>query len=156
MNKIRKKETSLQKIVKHLVGKNKISNTQASFSNMFYLNKYVDDAFSLFLENTERYEEIYSRAMFPISHFPPLFMKILKPEVRWTAEFSDPLLVDIHSKVRFTDIGNNNLVRYLSKDILGSFSKYVDNNLFNLMEIIPFALADELVFTNENQMESMI
>src|SRR5699024_5332069 len=29
-------------------------------------------------------------------------------------------------------------------------------NLFNLSEIIPFSLADELVFTNENHMEFMI
>lgn len=156
MNRIRKKEYSLQGIVKHLIGKNTVSNTQASFSNMFYLSKYIDDAFNMFMKNMDSYQEIYSRAMFPISHFPPLFMKILKPDVKWTAEFSDPLLVDINSKVRYTDIDNNNLVRYLSRGILGRFSKYVDNNLFNLMEIIPFAIADELVFTNSNQMESMI
>src|SRR5699024_9446110 len=86
----------------------------------------------------------------------PLFMKILKPEVKCTAEFSDPLLVDINSKVRYSDIGNNNLVQYLSNEALGDFSRYVDNNLFNLMEIITFALADKIVFTNVNQMETMI
>lgn len=156
MSKIRKKEYSLKKIIRHLVGENKTSNNQASFSNMFYLNKFVDDAFNLFSKNLERYEEIYSRAMFPISHFPPLFMKVLKPEVRWVAEFSDPLLMDIHSNKRFADIENVNLVKYLTGEILGPFKKYVDKNLFNLMEIIPFALADELVFTNEHQLETMI
>src|SRR5699024_1900982 len=49
-----------------------------------------------------------------------------------------------------------NLVQYLSNEALGDFSRYVDNNLFNLMEIIPFALADKIVFTNVNQMETMI
>jgi len=156
MNNIRKKEPSLYNLIRHLLGKNKITNEQASFSNSYYLDKYIDDAFNVFSTSVERYEEIYSRAMFPVSHFPPLFMKILKPEVKWTAEFSDPLLVDINSKVRYSDIGNNNLVQYLSNEALGDFSRYVDNNLFNLMEIIPFALADKIVFTNVNQMETMI
>ncbi|SDL25452.1 glycosyltransferase [Lacicoccus qingdaonensis] len=156
MNKIRNKEPSLNNMIKPLVGEKTIVNTQASFSNMFYLNSYVNKAFSTFLNNEDKYRNVYSRAMFPISHIPPLFMKIIKPEIKWIAEFSDPLLIDIESNIRHSDMQNEMFVESLKNGMLGPFSKYVDNNLFNLSELIPFALADNLVFTNNNQLEYMI
>lgn len=156
LNKIRNKESSLKNLIEHLVGNHALINTQASFSNMYYLSEFINNAFAKFLVNENSYKEVYSRAMFPISHFPPLFMKFIKPNIKWTAEFSDPLLIDINSNERYANIENDSLVKNLSEGLLGNFSKYVDENLFNLMEIIPFHLADELVFTNENQLEFMI
>lgn len=94
--------------------------------------------------------------MFPISHIPGLFIKIINPDIKWIAEFSDPLLYNIESTERQSSMKNDVLLRSLENGLLGMFSKYVDDNLFNLSELIPFALADELVFTNENQLEFMI
>lgn len=157
MSRIRGKEESLKKIIDPMLGTHINVNVPASFSNMYYLNKFIDRSFVQFTDNIERYKKIYSRAMFPISHIPALFMKIIKPEVYWTAEFSDPLLFDIESEPRYSNIDNESLIEYLkNKNLLGEFSKFVDDNLFNLTEIIPFALADKLVFTNENQLEYMI
>lgn len=156
MNKIRKKEYTVDNMIKHLYGSKKVVYSTPSFSNMYYLNDYVDEAFKFYIQNKDKYNLIYSRAMFPISHFPPLFIKILTPDIKWTAEFSDPLLKDIESNLRYSDIRNNELVNSLKSGILGEFTEYVDENLFNLAELIPFALADNLIFTNENQLEYMI
>ena len=156
MSKIRTTEPSLNEIVNPLVAEKVMVNTQASFSNMYFLNSYVDKTFKTYLKNIERYKVVYSRAMFPISHIPQLFIKIINPEVKWIAEFSDPLLYGIESDTRYSNIENEKLVESLQNGLLNHFSKYVDDNLFNLSEVIPFALADELIFTNENQLEYMI
>lgn len=156
MNRIRHKEPSLNKMVKPLVGKKLIVNQTASFSSMYYLSEYIDEAVRFYIKNEENYSKFYSRAMFPISHIPGLFIKIINPDIKWIAEFSDPLLYNIESTERQSSMKNDVLLWSLENGLLGMFSKYVDDNLFNLSELIPFALADELVFTNENQLEFMI
>src|SRR5699024_7420450 len=156
MSRIRHKEPSLNKMVKPLVGKKLIVNQTASFSSMYYIYEYIDAAVRFYIKNQENYSKVYSRAMFPISHIPGLFIKIISPHIKWIAEFSDPLLYNIESTERQSSMKNDVLLRSLENGLLGMFSKYVDDNLFNLSELIPFALADELVFTNENQLEFMI
>src|SRR5699024_10470587 len=156
MRKIRHEEPSLNKMIEKYIGKRVTVNKPASFSNMYYLSDYVDAAVRVYLKNIDQYNNVYSRAMFPISHIPGYFIKKLNPEVKWVAEFSDPLLFDIESEERHAEIQNEGLITSLKNDGLGIFTEYVNDNLFNLSEIIPFSLADELVFTNENQMEYMI
>ncbi|MFD2830011.1 glycosyltransferase [Corticicoccus populi] len=156
MSRIRHKELSLRDMVSPLVGSNIVVNQLASFSNMFYLNSFIDTAVRFYAKNKERYSKVYSRAMFPISHLPNIFIKIMNPNIKWTAEFSDPLLYDIESKERYGLVENEVFIKSMKNGLLNDFSKYVDNNLFNISELIPFALADELIFTNENQLEYMI
>ena len=156
MRKIRHEEPSLNNIIEKYIAKKVTVNKPASFSNMYYLSDYIDSALKMYINNIEQYSSIYSRAMFPVSHIPGYFIKKLSPEVKWIAEFSDPLLFNIESETRNAEMQNKGLVESLSKDNLGIFSECVDDNLFNLAELIPFALADELIFTNENQLEYMI
>ena len=156
LSRIRHKEPSLNNMIKPYVGSKTVVNQPATFSNMYYLDSYIDAAFRFYLKNMERYQKVYSRAMFPISHIPNLFIKIVNPNIEWVAEFSDPLLYNIESTERFAEIKHEKLVASLKTNLLGKFGKYVDDNLFNLSEIIPFALADKLIFTNENQLEFMI
>jgi len=156
MNKIRHVEPSLNNMIEKYVAKKIIVNKSASFSNMYYLSDYVDTAVRVYIKGMDQYKSIYSRAMFPISHIPGYFIKLLNPEVKWVAEFSDPLLYNIESEKRHAEMHNDGLVSSLKNGNLGMFTEYVDDNLFNLAEIIPFALADELIFTNENQLKYMI
>src|SRR5699024_4856350 len=156
MNPIRSKDSSFKKVVEPYLSQTKSSNSKPSFSSFYYLSEYIDDSFEFFCKNFAKYTKVYSRAMFPISHFPPMFMKLLNPNLYWKAEFSDPLLIDIESNERVSIIKNEKLMSYIKSGILGSFTQYIDDNLFNLAELIPFALADELVFTNENQLHFMI
>lgn len=156
LSTIRDKDYELSKVINPYIGRNIVNNSKASFSSMYYLSSYIDKAFETYLMNPEGYKNIYSRAMFPISHVPGLFIKALNKNVKWTAEFSDPLLFDIESRIRFSEINNEGILKSVYGGVLGEFTKYVDNNLFNLAELIPFALADEIIFTNVNQLEYMI
>lgn len=156
MNSIRTKDFSFKKVVEPYLSQTKISNSKPSFSSFYYLSEYIDDSFEFFCKNFDKYSKVYSRAMFPVSHLPPMLMKLLKPDLYWKAEFSDPLLIDIESNERVSVINNKKLMSYIKSGVLGDFTQYIDDNLFNLAELIPFALADELVFTNENQLHFMI
>lgn len=156
MGLIRSKDASFSNVVKPYISKSKICNARPSFSNFYYLSKFIDEAFLFFAKNEENYKTVYSRAMFPISHFPPLFIKMLNSKIYWKAEFSDPLLVNIESEMRNAIIEDENITELLKSGVLKEFTEFVDDNLFNLVELIPFALADELVFTNKNQLDYMI
>src|SRR5699024_5769088 len=155
MKNIRPYDQSLLKLVNPYIGNLITVNSPGSFSNMYYLNKYIDYSIKTYLKNKDNYKTIYSRAMFPVSHIPGYFIKKYEPKTKWVAEFSDPLLMDIEARERYSDIENVGLLKSLKNQGLGIFSEYVTENLFNLAEIIPFALADELIFTNEHQLEYM-
>lgn len=149
-------DNTVLNLVNPYLGKNTVVNKPVSFADFKILEDFIDIAFREYLLNSDRYEKIYTRAMFPISHIPGMFIKKINPNIFWKAEFSDPLLIDIESRERKHTIHNKNFINILKNGILSEFTEYVDDNLFNLVEIIPFALADELVFTNENQMKYMI
>lgn len=111
-------------------------------------------------ENVQRkgeYKEIYSRALLPASHFLAFEAKIRYPNTKWIAEFSDPVLYDDKGDLRYSKINDQkflNKVNTLLKK--QNLPKYKDANLFFLCEYLPYAFADEIVFTNENQKKHMI
>jgi poly(ribitol-phosphate) beta-N-acetylglucosaminyltransferase len=103
------------------------------------------------------YEEIYSRSMFPASHFLAFEYKIKYPNVKWTAEFSDPLIYDIKGNVRKSDIDDPKFMNRINKLLSEKdFPKVDSPNIFLLCEYLSYVFADELVFTNENQKEYMM
>ncbi len=103
------------------------------------------------------YRRVYSRAMMPASHFLAATYKLRRPSTRWTAEFSDPMLFDTHGIRRETDVGSSPLARDIADAITGRGYTLTDpRNMFELCEAVAFALADELVFTNEVQRDFML
>ena len=154
MYAVRELDLTLERIAAPFIGKQIEINTPSSFSNKEYIRMFVEKS----LENLtlSKYEEIYSRALWPASHV--LAFEILKSvrTIRWIAEFSDPLYKDIKNTVRNTSYYTNKEVSAVKKKTPERYHQYLDDNLFNMTEVIPFIFADELVFTNEIQMESMI
>jgi len=103
------------------------------------------------------YEEIYSRVMFPSSHFLAFEYKIKYPHVKWVAEFSDSMLYDTKDTLRYRPINDTEFLDKLNDLLLDlSYPKCEDDNLFFLCEYLPYVFADEIVFTNINQKEHMI
>ncbi|GGA98356.1 glycosyltransferase [Macrococcus hajekii] len=100
------------------------------------------------------YDEIYSRVLWPGSHFLAFKLKMQRPETKWIAEFSDPVLLDIKNNERSAALNSRQMHKLFSQ-LDSRWKPYIDHNLFNMTEIIAFAHADELVFTNYNQMFSM-
>nr|WP_263313479.1 glycosyltransferase [Mammaliicoccus sp. Marseille-Q6498] len=158
MSKNRNKDYKLKNICVDKIDSHKMSHSPVSFSNFNAMSQFIDEAFLFYMSNKDKYESLYSRALFPASHFPPLFIKLHNPNIKWVAEFSDPLLLDIKSNERYSEIIDYDmLIESLKQEPkFEPFIPYMDYNLFNLAELIPFAFADELLFTNEFQLNSMM
>lgn len=159
-SKIRKLDNRLNILVEDIV-ENKIQiNSYASFSNWKSIRDFCDRGISEILKierSKGKYESVYSRIMFPASHFLAFEYKLMNPEVKWVAEFSDPILFDINSNIRNSEINDQIFINKVKKNskMKHDISLY-ENNLFFLGEYIPYVFADEIIFTNKNQMEYMV
>lgn len=103
------------------------------------------------------YAEIYSRALWPASHFAAAVHKLRNPQARWTAEFSDPILKDMRGEDRPGRMPVEWLVRHGFREAFAArgFDFPEDDRLFFWCEALPIALADRLVVTNPNQLAYM-
>jgi hypothetical protein len=104
------------------------------------------------------YRSVYSRAMWPPSHFVTAQYKLRNPGTRWIAEFSDPLDRNVEGKPRSAGtVADDAIIRELRDGIRAAGFTPPDNlRLFQWAEWIAYALADEIVFTNENQRRYML
>ncbi|SOC58088.1 glycosyltransferase [Ornithinimicrobium cerasi] len=105
----------------------------------------------------EGYERMYSRAQFAASHILAARFALLRPAVRWTAEFSDPLSHDVTGAVRHAPTADDALLARLGEGIVAAgFTPPTSGNVFEWAEMVAFALADEILFTNEHQRDLMV
>lgn len=100
-----------------------------------------------------RYSEIYSRAMWPASHFLAALHKLRHPGIVWVAEFSDPIRMTTEGEFRFAPIVVDDVFQEILDNVDESLRvTLLDNlDLFFWTEHLAYALADELLFTNTNQ-----
>lgn len=105
----------------------------------------------------EGYERLYSRAQFAASHILAARFSLLRPGVSWTAEFSDPLSHDVTGAVRHSPTSDDALLARLGEGIRrAGFKPPTSGNVFEWSEMVAFALADELLFTNTHQRDLMV
>ena len=103
------------------------------------------------------YERVYSRAQFAASHVLAARFLLSRPDVRWTAEFSDPLSRGVDGSVRRARAGDGALRRRFAEALVAAgFEPPGDDNALRWAEHLAFALADEIVFTNEHQLTVMV
>lgn len=133
---------------------------KSTFGNYGGISEFCAEglhAISKWTSMGRRYSEIYSRAMWPASHFLAALYKIRNPQVRWVAEFSDPIQLDSTGKFRSAPIEADSLV----EEILAALAEDTRNvlasnmNVYFWAEHLAYILADELVFTNHNQLAVM-
>lgn len=151
MSDVRTTDYTLNELSDPYIAKHYGINSKSSFSNYQLMNAFVQQGTKKLRNNT--YKEIYSRVLWPASHL--LAWKLKTDNTRWIAEFSDPVLYDIknkerHSKVPFT------YVNRIKRQAPVEYHPYIDDNLYNLVELLPFIFADEIVFTNYKQRTQMI
>jgi poly(ribitol-phosphate) beta-N-acetylglucosaminyltransferase len=108
-------------------------------------------------QTQEKYAWIYSRAQFAASHFLAAVYKLDNPEIPWRAEFSDPLSRDVTHAERGNAVVEGALLNRL-RDGLRRLGLPVPQsaNSFVWCEELAYALADELIFTNRNQLDYML
>ena len=103
------------------------------------------------------YESVYSRAQFAASHFLAAQVKLARPGVRWDAEFSDPLSHDVLGRVREAPADDDRTIARLRAAVTSAgFRAPTALNAFEWCEVVAFALADTVLFTNEHQRTFML
>lgn len=115
-------------------------------------------AYTANLNKYRKYEQLYSRAMWPASHFAAGAIKVSIPNIHWVAEFSDPMVTDILSQKRPGKMDMEWLAETGIKDAIRDkgFPDLESDSLMEWCEYIAYTLADEILFTNENQRNYML
>jgi glycosyltransferase involved in cell wall biosynthesis len=103
------------------------------------------------------YSSVYSRAMLPGSHLLAALVKLRYPETTWRAEFSDPIAWNPYGERRIGPAEDDELWRTFTKAMSeAGVTPPAEPDVPMAVELIAYALADEIVFTNQNQMEFML
>lgn len=161
-------DINFNEIVDKFVNKRFITKSNVSNPTWNSIKKFIEEGMKILEENGDIYKKIYSRAGAHESHFLALDYKLKHPETFWTAEFSDPLSITIDNEKR----GSSNKDIYIKDEYyINKINAEIKNmpiedldlrmideelTIFELCEYLPFLFADEIIFTNENQMELML
>lgn len=102
-------------------------------------------------------KEMYSRSMWPASHFLAALKKLDAGDgIHWTAEFSDPQRRDIRGNERAGRILNTALSRRFRRALMERGAIPEVDSIFSWAEYLPYVLADRLLFTNPHQLTYMM
>lgn len=161
MSQYRQRDSTLDLLVSGLVGSRMTVLSRIGFSDWTSAREFCLEGWRRLEQHVRRrwpYETLYSRAMWPASHVLAALIKLRRPETRWVAEFSDPLSRTVEGAIRLGPFEPDEL----TEELMAGASRAAGRKLlepttvFDLAETLPFALADELVFTNQHQMDYML
>lgn len=103
------------------------------------------------------YESMYSRALWSGSHVAAALFKDKHPSTRWEAEFSDPLSVGVDGTLRPGELTRGVTTHRLKKMVERSdWPNLSCLTHFELTELVTLLYADEVIFTNANQQQTML
>ncbi len=104
------------------------------------------------------YRALYSRSMWPASHLLAALLKQRMPQLTWSAEFSDPMQSTIMGRRRHDSIdATSPIIAELTRSLHErGFPTPTSDNLWEWVEHVSYALADEVIFTNINQRDVML
>ncbi|MEH7348648.1 glycosyltransferase [Gottfriedia acidiceleris] len=160
MSNNREIDFRLNPMVDTFISKRVEISSKTSFRNWFYIRSFVTQAMKeikkLEVKNGV-YQVVKSRVIWPGSNFLAFKYKVKNPSVKWIAEFSDPVLFDINSNKRDSPIYDPGFI-LIAKSLLKKKGLPIPNNknVFFWCEYLAYAFADEVIFTNENQMQYML
>lgn len=154
---IRKIDESLNKIFGHNINKKFLLNAPTTFFEWEYIKIFVSSALKKIDKfSSDYYKEVYSITMLPASHFLAFEYKMNNPKTHWIAEFSDPMLYDIEGNERISKIHDEKYLNRINKYLNELNLPLAKNSVSFLCEYLPFIFADEIIFTNSNQMDYML
>lgn len=156
----RSRSAELAEVVSPYLASHAELKTSVSFSHERAIRDFAEQSLKVFMSipKNSAPTKIYSRAMWPASAFAAALIKVKNPQIRWVAEFSDPLVLDIFGEERKGDVPEGWLK---SLDFLDSITQVSPelaktNQVFRLAELLPYIMADEIIFTNEHQRNYML
>nr|WP_255337288.1 glycosyltransferase [Marmoricola sp. URHB0036] len=146
------------------LGRHHVVRGTASFTGWTHLSRFAKEAVAT-VDRWEAeqgsYATLYSRAMAVSSHYAAALVKARRPEIRWTAEFSDPMRFNIFGEERPDEVAWDWLSHELADAMCAAGHQPVLRpeeglRLFEWVERLVYALADEITFTNDQQRRLMI
>lgn len=160
MSRVRQRDESTLLIVEPFISHAEEINVEPSFSDWDLICAFARKASKKALRRSKqvnKYESVYSRALWSGSHVAAALIKIGDPSIRWEAEFSDPLALGVTGEIRPGPLSKNRVTHQLRK-VLKNAGMGTNRDLthFELTELVTFALADEVIFTNQNQLEVVL
>ena len=160
MDSIRSTDEQLRRIAGPFVGREAGLRTPSYFTDWGSMEAFVIEGLAVIRRWQQArgpYRTVYSRAHFAASHLLAAAYKLENPAAEWTAEFSDPLSRDIADRERGTPVRGNDFLADTTAALrrLGLPVPRSSNSMV-WCEELAYALADELLFTNANQMEYML
>lgn len=145
---------------KHIAIKDSKINLANGTDMEGFAEKVLAQAISWHSLHNKKYDKLYSRALKAASHAAAIVYKTNFPEVKWLADFSDPVLYNMDNNKRVSPLSIDWYNKYIKGNLVlkGLDSNLIDNNnnAYLWMELMPFILAEEVMFTNPNQMEFML
>lgn len=119
----------------------KLTTDGKTWFNELAQETWGENAYELVSDREVEY--IYSRSMWAGSHVAALLYKKEHPSVKWIAEFSDPLFMGTDNQPRPSTREYEDDLAYLN-----TFWKDLENSVFEN--------ADQIIFTNDNQLAYML
>lgn len=110
------------------------------------------------VKNGRNYDYLYTRTMWAPSHYAGSLIKREFPDLDWVAEFSDPLSLDVEGLARGGELPDDKFLLDLLVDVEEEFGSVPEGyrTIFSIAEIIAYAGADRIIFTNHHQQSVML
>ncbi|MET4622061.1 glycosyltransferase involved in cell wall biosynthesis [Arthrobacter sp. 2762] len=160
MASVRRKDSNLEAIAGRFIDTATEIDAPPSFAGWKQISEFVHKGLGVADRRDALiggYETLYSRVLWPGSHFLAAKFKINHPGVVWTAEFSDPMSTDAQGQSRPGELIRDDFFEEFEHAVVSrGFDTLATNSLFTWCEYVTYILADELIFTNENQLEYML
>lgn len=160
MSKVRHRDSAVSALADRWVADREIINSSPSFAGWEPISDFAQKALTVAEKKhafNGGYKNIYSRALWVGSHVAAALFKKKHWDVQWTAEFSDPLRRGAAGEVRPGPIVENDISTSLRGAISSrGFGHLTVETLFDLVELVTLVTADEIIFTNQNQMDYML
>lgn len=108
------------------------------------------------LEHGIPWSSMFSRSHFVASHFLAALVKAEHPQIVWEAEFSDPCSADATGAERYAAMVDSELWDRLRAMLVDAgWEPPAGDNVFEWAEVLVYAFADRIMFTNSHQAEYM-
>lgn len=154
MHTVRDQDERFYSITQRWLRKHTVLTTPTSFANWGAISEWAEAAVESANQSKQSYTTVYSRALWIASHVAGFLYKKEHPEIRWIAEFSDPLAKGADGQLRFGPLGEDSIAQALRE--AGHISGDSSKSLFEVVEKATLAVADEVVFTNPSQQQVIL
>lgn len=157
MSPVRKLDPSTQLLVDPWIHRHVTVKGYPSFSSWPAIASFAGKAVRA---ASGTYNTVYSRALWSGSHVAGALYKIKHPSVIWEAEFSDPMRWDVKGDPRPGGPASGRIARKLQRGIESagwqSELHTCRDSHFALTELATLCMADQLLFTNQNQLNLIL